>query len=97
MLELTKQYDNICKLTDLEYTTNRYAVVNNFFNEYTVKVLDFKIKVKEDYGGIFEASINLVAVDLNKDFLEILQTLTQYEEEENEEHTYELELLIKLD
>lgn len=92
MIQIEKMYKDIVTITEDNYTTDRFSIMENLFNELDINILDFEIRIKqkEDILGRY---VDIVPYSLEENLLSILEKLSKMEEESEEDLVFIIKLL----
>lgn len=81
MIDIEHKYNDIVLITDNDYKKERFVIYSHLFDEYSITVLDYTIKIKED-NSIFERYLDLECIGFKDSFLKILEEFHPITEDE---------------
>lgn len=96
MIDIEHKYNDIVLITDNSYKKDRYSVYEHLFEEYTITVLDYAIKIRED-NKIFEKWLDFECVGFKEDFIDVLKEFNPITEQEGlKDCNFELKVLCRM-
>lgn len=92
MIKIKPVYENIVMITDENYTTNRISILKNLFQELSLTIFDYEIRIiKED--TIFEEYVDICPYNLDEDFFVTLKKFEEMEKETDENLKFTIKIL----
>lgn len=98
MLVIESVYKDIVKVSDEKYDSDRIDIIRNFLNLFEVTIIDYTIRVMEK-DNILGFYTDISPRNLDEDFISVLESLKDYEEEltsEGKELKFPIEILCLL-
>ena len=89
---------DIVKVSDEKYDSDRIDIIRNFLNLFEVTIIDYTIRVMEK-DNILGFYTDISPRNLDEDFISVLESLKDYEEEltsEGKELKFPIEILCLL-
>jgi hypothetical protein len=101
MIMVTPITDELLFVEDESYSPDRYKIINYFLMELDLKVLDYKLVLKDNRFDFIEQSIDVHPLDLDMNFEDVLKGLYENIQSDDEsqvdmeDYKFDLNILCK--